>query len=134
VAVAPRGELVTLERAVPASRRGKGARADSAAAAGVAARVQWLDASGSPLRDWAPAGPAGNVTAIAVDDSGRVAVAVESAAGDEVRLHAPDGALLARLGGLKSPRALAFAPDGALLVAEAAAGQVRRFRLALRGE
>jgi sugar lactone lactonase YvrE len=133
LAVAARGEIVTVERAVPAPRRGKRASADSARA-GLAARVQWLDPGGNPLSSWTLAEPAGNVTAIAVDDSGRVAVALESAAGDEVRLCARDGALLARLRGVKSPRALAFTPDGALLVAEADAGLVRRFRLAPRGE
>jgi DNA-binding beta-propeller fold protein YncE len=133
-AVAPRGELVTLERAVPAARRGKGARADSAGA-GLAARVQWLDPGGTPLVTWTLPEAAGSVTAIAVDDSGRVAVALEGAAGAEVRLHTRAGALLARLRDLRSPRALAFTPDGALLVAEADAGQVRRFRLAPpRGE
>jgi hypothetical protein len=56
-------------------------------------------------------------------------VALQGASGDEVRLHARDGSLLARLPGVRSPRALAFAPDGALLVAEGDAGEVRRFRL-----
>lgn len=133
-AVAPRGELVTLERAVPAPRRGKGARADSAGAA-LAARVQWLDPGGTPLASWTLPEAAGSVTAIAVDDSGRVAVALEGAAGAEVRMHTRAGVLLARLRVVRSPRALAFTPDGALLVAEADAGQVRRFRLAPpRGE
>ena len=134
LAVAPRGELVTLERAVPAPRRGKAARPDSAGT-GLAARVQWLDPGGTPLTSWTLPELAGNVTAIAVDDSGRVAVALEGAAGDEVRLHTRAGTLLARLRDVRSPRSLAFTPDGALLVAEAGAGRVRRFRLAPpRGE
>jgi len=128
LAVAPRGELVTLERAVPASRRGKAARPDSAGS-GLAARVQWLDPGGMPLANWSLPGVAGTVAAIAVDDSGRVAVALEGPEGGEVWLHARDGALLARLRGVRSPRSLAFASDGALLVAESDAGRVRRFRL-----
>ena len=137
LAVAPRGEIVTLERAVPAPRRGRKPSADSTAAS-LAARVQWLDAGGTPLAHWTLEGRADAVSAIAVDDSGRVAVALERAAegeGGEVRLLSREGALLGSLSGFGRPRALAFAPDGALLVAEADAGRVRRFRLAPpRGE
>jgi DNA-binding beta-propeller fold protein YncE len=127
VAVAPRGELVTLERAMPAPKRPRGAAGDPAA--GAPARVQWLDTGGAPLLQWTlpPGGPA---RAVAVDDSGRVAVARESAPGDdEVTVFTRDGTPLARIGGLSGPRGLAFAPDGTLLVAEATAAHVRRFRL-----
>jgi sugar lactone lactonase YvrE len=65
--------------------------------------------------------------AVAVDDSGRVAVADEAAGWLE--LFARDGASLARHDGLGRPRAVAFAPDGTLLVAETRPGRVRRFAL-----
>jgi sugar lactone lactonase YvrE len=62
---------------------------------------------------------------VAVDDSTRIAVT------DEVsgRLWLFDlaGHLLGARGDLVSPRAVAFAPDGSLLVAEGTAGRVRRF-------
>ncbi len=128
IAVAAHGELVTLERAVPAPRRKKGAPADSSAR-GLAARVQWLDAGGAPVGGWTiPEAATGDV-AIAVDDSDRVAVVIPVAGGDEVRLYTRDGTLLVRTADAQRPRALAFAPDGTLLVAEAGAARVRRFRL-----
>jgi DNA-binding beta-propeller fold protein YncE len=108
IATGPRGELVTAER--------------------TGARVQRLDAAGSPLSAWPlPVRPGRGRLAVAVDDSLRVAVA------DEVsgRLWCFDlaGRLLGARADLASPRAVTFAPDGSLLVAEGAAGRVRRFVL-----
>ena len=108
LAVGPGGELVTAER--------------------TGARLQRLDAAGNPLAAWPlPVRPGRGRLAVAVDDSMRIAVA------DEVsgRLWLFDlaGRLLAARTGLSSPRALAFAPDGTLLVAEGTAGWVRRFEL-----
>jgi sugar lactone lactonase YvrE len=62
-----------------------------------------------------------------VDDSGRVAVADEPTG--RVWVFAGDGRPIAALAGLSRPRALAFAPDGALLVGQASPGGVRRWRL-----
>lgn len=108
LACGPRGGLVTVERA--------------------GARVQRLDAGGNPLAAWPlPAPPGRGGLAVAVDDSSRVAVADESAG--RLWLFDPTGRLLGARDGLAAPRSLAFAPDGSLLVAEAAAGRVRRFRL-----
>lgn len=102
------GELVTAER--------------------TGARVQRLDAAGSPLAAWPLAvRPGRGRLAVAVDDSTRIAVT------DEVsgRLWLFDlaGRLLGGRGDLASPRAVTFAPDGSLLVAEGTAGRVRRFVL-----
>ena len=108
VAAAPRGELVTAER--------------------VGARVQRLDAGGRVVAAWPlDVKPGRGRLPVAVDDSARVAVADEASG----RLWVFDsaGRTLASLAGLGGPRALAFAPDGTLLVAEAAAGRVRRFTL-----
>jgi len=124
VAVAPRGELVVLERPVAARRRGKAA-ADSTRA-GAPARLQWLDASGAPLSAWNLPDEGARDFALAVDDSGRVAVALSGGRADRVRLYSREGVLLAESGDVATPRALAFAADGALLVAEAGAGRVRR--------
>jgi hypothetical protein len=108
VAFAPHGELVTTERA--------------------SARVQWLDAGGRAVSAWPIALGAGQgAVPVAVDDSARVAVA------DEVRgrvwIFDRSGRPLAAREGFAGPRALAFAPDGALLVAEARAGRVIRLDL-----
>jgi DNA-binding beta-propeller fold protein YncE len=112
VACGPRGELVTTER--------------------VGARVQRLDAGGNALATWPlPARPGRGALAVAVDDSARVAVADESAG--RLWIFAPSGTLLGATTGLAGPRALAFTPDGALLVAESAAGRVRRFALESSG-
>ncbi|HVP14639.1 MAG TPA: NHL repeat-containing protein [Terriglobales bacterium] len=104
--VGPRGELVTAER--------------------TGARVQRLDAGGNPLASWPiPVAPGRGALPVAVDDSSRIAVADE--AGGTLWLFDRGGLLLARRAALARPRALAFAPDGSLLVAESAAGRVRRF-------
>jgi DNA-binding beta-propeller fold protein YncE len=108
LATGPGGGLVTAER--------------------TGARVQLLDAAGSPLATWPlPVRPGRGRLSVAVDESTRIAVA------DEVsgRLWLFDlaGRLLGARADLASPRALAFAPDGSLLVAEGAAGRVRRFAL-----
>ncbi len=108
LACSPRGGLVTVER--------------------TGARVQWLDAGGSPVAAWPlPASPRRGGLAVAVDDSARVVVADESAGA--LWLYDRDGRMLGALAGLAAPRSVAFAPDGSLLVAEAAAGRIRRFRL-----
>ena len=108
LAAAPRGALVTAER--------------------INARVQRFDAAGRVALTWPLApGRGPGALAVAVDDSGRVAVADEPSGG--LWLFDADGRPLATLTGLARPRALAFAPDGTLLVAEAAHGEVRRFAI-----
>lgn len=108
VAAQRKGELVTVERAN--------------------ARVQRLEASGRVLAVWPlPAKPGSGVLSVAVDDSNRVAVSDESSG--RLWLFAADGTLIASHTGLGRPRALAFAPEGVLLVAEAAPGRVRRLRI-----
>jgi len=111
VAVGRRGELVTVERAQ--------------------ARVQRLDASGRVLATWPIAvkrGP-GRI-AVAVQDTGRVAVADEQTG--KLWVFDLAGVLRSELSGLARPRALAFAPDGTLLVVESGAGRITRFALAPR--
>jgi hypothetical protein len=133
IAVGARGEVVTLERPL-AVRRRKGAPADSAHR-DVPARVQWLDAGGTPRSSFTLEAKGARVFALAVDDSGRVAVTLAGGREDELRLFDRDGTALARLAGLAAPTAVAFAPDGTLLVAESGASRVRRFALApARGE
>jgi DNA-binding beta-propeller fold protein YncE len=106
--VGPHGELVCAER--------------------TGARLQWLDAGGTPLTAWPLAVQAGRgLLAVAVDDSSRVAVADEGAG--RLWLFGSTGRLLAARDDLASPRALAFARDGSLLVAEGGAGRVRRFTI-----
>ncbi len=108
LAAGPRGGLVTAER--------------------VNARVQRLESGGRVLASWTLAvvrEP--GALPIAVDDSGRVAVADE--ASGRLWVFDAGGRSLAVLDGLARPRALAFAPDGTLLLAEAARGEVRRFTL-----
>jgi hypothetical protein len=108
LALAPRGGLVTAER--------------------VNARVQRMDAGGRVTASWPLAAVrAAGAMPIAVDDSSRVAVADE--AGGRLWVFDEGGRPLATLAGLERPRALAFAPDGSLLVAEAGRGEVRRFAL-----
>jgi len=108
LAVGPGGGLVTAER--------------------TGARVQRLDAAGSPLATWPlPVQPGRGRLAVAVDDSLRIAVADEASG----RLWIFDlaGHLLGARGDLVSPRAMTFAADGSLLVAEGTVGRVRRFAL-----
>lgn len=118
IATAPQGALVAADRP-----REHGP-----------ARLQWFDAGSRVARVcWAPdSAQAGRrrapgALALAVDDRGRVALADEAAG--TVVLLGPAGETLATLAGLARPDALAFAPDGSLLVAERAAGRVRRFAL-----
>jgi DNA-binding beta-propeller fold protein YncE len=108
LAVGRGGELVTCERA--------------------GARVQRLDAAGSPLTAWPlPVRTGRGRLAVAVDDSTRIAVADE--ASGRLWLFDLAGRLLGARADLASPRAVTFAPDGSLLVAEGTAGRVRRFAL-----
>ncbi len=91
-------------------------------------RVQRLDASGVSLGAWtfADSGAARGELAAAADDSLRLAIADEAAG--TVRVWDREGALIASLDGLGRPRAVAFAADGTLLIAEAGLGRLRRFR------
>jgi DNA-binding beta-propeller fold protein YncE len=108
VGVGPRGELVTAERGN--------------------ARAQRLDAGGRPVASWPlPVEPGRAALAVAVDDSGRVAVADE--AGGRLWIFGPGGERRGELAGLGRPRALAFGPDGALWVVESSPARVRRFAL-----
>jgi sugar lactone lactonase YvrE len=112
VAVTRAGDLVTTER-------------DSA-------RVQRMDAAGRPLASWAlPPGGRRTGLPVAVDDSLHVAVADESAG--SLWLFDRRGRLLAQRDSLAGPRALAFAPDGSLWVAEARDGRVTRLVVEPRG-
>jgi DNA-binding beta-propeller fold protein YncE len=112
LATGPHGDLVTVER--------------------TGARLQRLDASGSPLAAWPlPARPGRGRLAVAVDDSTRIAVADETTG--RLWLFDAGGRLLAARADLVSPRAVTFAPDGSLLVAEGGAGRLRRFALESAG-
>lgn len=112
VASAPHGEIVTSDRAHR--------------------RIQRLDAGGRVLAVWPlPAGSGRGALAVAVDDSSRVAVADEQSG--RVWIFDGTGHLLALADGCSGPRALAFAPDGTLLVAESRAGRVTRWSLAPPG-
>jgi len=94
-------------------------------------RIQWLEAGGRLITSvWSPPLAAGSSelwVSVAVDAIGRVAIAAERSG--EVHVLSPDGAPIARLTGLASPRAVAFADDGTLLVAETGAARVRRWTL-----
>jgi DNA-binding beta-propeller fold protein YncE len=108
IAATPRGELITTERGN--------------------ARVQRLDASGRPLTAWPlDVGSRRGALPVAVDDSSRVAVADEGAGA--LWVFDGQGHPIAARRGLDRPRALAFTPDGALLVAEAGGSRVTRWRL-----
>ncbi len=126
VACDPHGNLVTVER--PRARPRKGVAADTVVGR---ARVQWLEPGGRVLAArWTPVWSAGGSEAamsLAVDDSGRVAVAGQRSG--QLFVFGRDGTLLVQLAGLGSPSALGFAPDGTLLVAEPASALVRRFAL-----
>ena len=109
VAFGPHGEIVISDRAH--------------------ARLKRLDAGGRELAAWAlEAAPGRGALAVAVDDSSRIAVADEQSG--RLWLFDAGGRLLARAAGCAAPRALAFAPDGTLLVAESRAGRVSRWSLA----
>jgi sugar lactone lactonase YvrE len=114
VAAAPRGELVVTER--------------------LNARVQRLDAGGRPVGSWPLSidARASGALPIALDERGRVAVADETAG--RLWLFDARGRRLAQEEGLSRPRALAFAPDGTLLVVEGNPARLRRFELAAPGE
>lgn len=131
VAAAGRGDLVTLER--PRARPRKNAPPDTLVGR---SRVQWLDAAGRVVRTaWTPVWSAGageTALTIASDDRGRVAVAAERSG--EWCLLAADGRLLAQGRGLAAPTALAFAPDGRLLLAESGAARIVRLDLRTTGE
>ena len=106
LAAAPSGQLVTAERG--------------------GARVQRFDAGGRVAASWGLRVEPGRLALpVAVDDSLRVAVADERSGRLWVFDHS--GRAQAEMSGLDGPRALVFAADGTLLVAEAAAGRVRRF-------
>jgi sugar lactone lactonase YvrE len=126
VAVSARGRIVTAERP-----RARSKHADPNDSTLARARIQWLEAGGRLITSvWSPplaAGASELSVAVAVDALGRVAIAAERSG--EVCVLAPDGAPIARLTGLASPRAVAFADDGTLLVAETGAARVRRWTL-----
>ena len=126
LATGPHGTLVTVERPRGRSRR---TPADDTTVA--RSRVQWLDAAGRvTAARWSPAWGAGAAEvslAVAVDDSGRVALAAERSG--ELCVFSSSGVLLARMGGLAAPRALTFDATGVLLVAEAGSARVRRLVL-----
>ena len=132
IATGPRGTLVTVERPRGSSKKNKTAAHDSTVAR---SRVQWLDPGGRVIDSaWTPAWTAGageTAMSLAIDDSGRVAVTGERSG--ELVILSPAGACVGRMGGLASPRGLAFSADGALLVAEAGAARVRRLILAAAG-
>lgn len=109
MAISPKGELVTAERS--------------------GARLQRLDAGGRPIDSWSlDVASAPGRLPVAVDDSLRVAVADERTG--VLRIYRDSGVLLAQLEGLEEPRALVFALDGSLLIAEA--GRVSRWILESR--
>ena len=126
VAVTARGRIVTVERPRPRSKK-----ADPSDSTLARARIQWLEAGGRLIASvWSPplaSGPSELSVAVAVDAIGRVAIAGERSG--EVFVLSPEGAPIARLTGLSSPRAVAFADDGTLLVAETGAARVRRWTL-----
>lgn len=126
IACGPHGRLVTVERP-----RGGGRREKVDESIVGRARIQWLDTGGLVVGAiWTPrwrAGSGETRLSLAVDESGLVAVAGERSG--QLFVLAADGRLLASLTDLGAPRALSFAPDGTLLVAEAGAHRVRRFAL-----
>lgn len=108
-----RGTLVTAERDVP--------------------RVQRLDSSGAVEAWWTiPVRPGREAIAVAVGDSGRIAIADEAAG--TLWIFDGWGHPLAVARGLGAPRAVGFAPNGSLWVAEAAHAAVRRWRIQPAGE
>ena len=128
MAMAPNGTLVVIEQR-PMPKRRKGAPPDSAGSTEALARVQVLDATGTVIRTWPLATREPRGFTCAVDDSGRVAVAADEGRTATLLVFDARGLELARSTDLRSPRALAFAPDGTLLLAEAGPARVRRLRL-----
>jgi sugar lactone lactonase YvrE len=109
LASAPHGELVVTER--------------------LNARVQRVDAGGRAAGGWPlPVDPRANAgLPVAVDAQGRIAVADEKSG--RLWVFDPNGRPVASLAALGRPRALAWAPDGTLLVTETQPARVRRFAL-----
>lgn len=128
MAMSPNGTLVVVEQRSSPKRR-KGAPVDTAAASEAVARVQVLDATGTVLRTWPLVSRDPRAFACAVDDSGRVAVATDEGRTASLVIFDARGLRLAEWDELVAPRALTFAPDGTLIVAEAAPARVRRLRL-----
>ncbi len=128
MAMSPNGMLVVVEQRASVKRR-KGVVVDSSQVSESLARVQVLDATGAVLRTWPLAAKDPRGFACAVDDSGRVAVATDAGRASTLEVFDRDGTLLAQWLDVSSPRALAFALDGTLLVAEGAPARVRRLRL-----
>lgn len=99
------------------------------------ARVQVLDASGAYLREFPVPGWGGRDAAdkpyLRVLRDGRIALSLPSAG--EVRVHAPDGALLAVVAPgsepLLSPYGLMETADGRLWIVEGDGARVRRFAI-----
>ena len=105
LAFTPRGDLITVER--------------------IGARVQRLEPSGRVAAAWTLPGRLGDgALPVAVGPRERIAVADEKAG--RLWLFDPAGRLIAERSGLAGPRALAFAPDSSLLVAESSGACVRR--------
>jgi DNA-binding beta-propeller fold protein YncE len=105
VAYTPRGDLVTTER--------------------TGARVQRLDPGGRPLNSWPIAvEPGHEALPVVVSEDDRIAVADPT--GNRVMLFEPMGRRIASTTNVKGPRALAFAPDGSVWVAEADSARIVR--------
>jgi len=94
----------------------------------VGRRIQRLDPAGQPRAWWSLPSGSGGELSVATDDSLRVAVADD--ARGAVWVYDLQGRLLAEARGFDHPSALAFAPDGSLLIAERGAGRLRRFVIA----
>ncbi len=113
LATTPRGEIVACERGNQ--------------------RVQVLDAGGRVVRAWPlEVQPGRDPLSVAVDDSSRVAIADGTRGSGALRIYDRLGRPWAARFDIFDPRALAFAPDGTLLVAEKLPegnSRVRRFAL-----
>jgi len=113
IATTTRGEIVACERG--------------------GQRVQVLDAGGRVVRAWPiSVEPGRDPLPVAVDDSSRVALADGKGASGALRVYDRGGRLWAAREEIVDPRALAFAPDGSLFVAERlvdSKSRIRRFAL-----